>query len=45
MFTGGDPVLLGVWVDLEDVGPGTEDGLLSVQRKRRRRDGAISIPV
>lgn len=33
MFTGGNPILLGVWVDLEDVGPCTEDGLLSVQRK------------
>lgn len=30
MFTGGDPILLGVGVDLEDVGPCAEDGLLSV---------------
>lgn len=48
MFTGGNPVLLGVWVDLEDVGPCAEDGLLSVQRKEETergggRDGAISI--
>lgn len=33
MFTGGNPVLLGVWVDLEDVGPCTEDRLLAVQRR------------
>lgn len=39
MFTGGDPVLLGVGVDLEDVGPGAEDGLLSAQRRGRDRKG------
>lgn len=32
MFAGGNPVLLGARVDLEDVGPRTEDGLLAVQR-------------
>jgi len=37
VFTGGDPVLLGARVDLEDVGPGAEDGLLPVRRRRRRR--------
>lgn len=31
MLTGGDPVLLGAGVDLEDVGPRAEDGLLSAQ--------------
>lgn len=31
MFTRGDPVLLGAGVDLEDVGPRAEYGLLSVQ--------------
>lgn len=39
VFTGGDPVLLGVGVDLEDVGPGAEDGLLSAQRRGRDRKG------
>lgn len=34
MFTCGNPILLGVWVDLEDVGPCTEDGLLSAKRER-----------
>ena len=28
MFAGGYPVPLGVWVDLENMGPGTEDRLL-----------------
>lgn len=28
MFAGGDPVPLGAGVDLEDMGPGAEDGLL-----------------
>lgn len=39
MFTGGNPILLGAGVDLEDVGPCTEDGLLSVQRKEKNRRG------
>lgn len=39
MFTCGNPILLGVWVDLEDVGPCTEDGLLSAEREERRRRG------
>lgn len=39
MFTGGDPVLLGAGVDLEDVGPGAEDGLLSAQRRGRDKKG------
>lgn len=30
MFTGRYPVLLGAWVDLEDVRPRAEDGLLAV---------------
>lgn len=30
VFTGRYPVLLGAWVDLEDVCPRAEDGLLSV---------------
>ncbi len=30
MFAAGNPVLLGVGVDLEDVRSGAEDGLLSV---------------
>lgn len=33
MFTGRNPVLLCVWVDLEDMCPCTEDGLLSVKTK------------
>lgn len=28
MLAGRQPVLLGVWIDLEDVGPGAVDGLL-----------------
>jgi len=51
VFTCGNPVLLGVWVDLEDVGPCTEDGLLSAGREREeeereekgRRDGTVSV--
>lgn len=44
MFTGGNPVLLGGRVDLEDVGPCTEDGLLSVHRKEKaQRKRAFSI--
>lgn len=48
MFAGGNPILLGVRVDLEDVGPCAEDGLLSVQWKEETRggggrDGTISI--
>lgn len=39
MFTGGNPILLGAGVDLEDVGPCTEDGLLSVQRKEKKQKG------
>lgn len=47
MFTGGNPILLGVWINLEDMGPCTEDGLLSVQRRQETegaegRDGAVS---
>lgn len=40
MFTGGNPILLGAGVDLEDVGPRTVDGLLSVEETemRGRRD-------
>jgi len=37
MFTCGNPILLGVWVDLEDVGPRTEDGLLTAQRERKKQ--------
>lgn len=37
VFTGRYPVLLGARVDLEDVGPRAEDGLLSVWRETRRR--------
>lgn len=43
MFTGGNPILLGAWVDLEDVGPCTEDGLLSVHRKEETEYEIISI--
>lgn len=34
MLTGGDPVPLGVWVDLEHMGPGAEDRLLPGARRR-----------
>lgn len=37
MFAGGDPVLLGAGVDLEDVRPRAEDGLLSADGWRTRR--------
>lgn len=51
VLAGGNPVLLGVWIDLEDVGPGAEDGLLPVQTggkslrvlerlQRRRKPGS-----
>lgn len=43
MFTGGDPVLLGRRVDLEDVGPRAEDGLLSVRRKTETGDMEQSV--
>lgn len=33
VLAGGDPVLFGVGVDLEDVGSGAEDGLLSGETK------------
>lgn len=33
MLAGGDPVLFGVGVDLEDVGSGAEDRLLSEEKK------------
>lgn len=48
MFAGGDPVLLGAGVDLEDVGPRAEYGLLSGlgggggrERETGRERGAI----
>lgn len=37
VFTCGNPILLGAWVDLEDVGPRTEDGLLSAQTGERKK--------
>lgn len=43
MLTGGNPVLLGRRVDLEDVGPCAEDGLLSAQRKTETGDMKQSV--
>lgn len=34
VLTRGNPVLLGAWVNLEDVGPRTEDGLLTANRNK-----------
>ena len=42
MFTGGNPVLLGGGVDLEDMGPRTEDRLLSAE-ERERASGRVRI--
>lgn len=39
MFTGGNPILLGVWIDLEDMGPCAEDGLLSVKGRQDTKRG------
>lgn len=36
MLAGGDPVLFGAGVDLEDVGSGAEDGLLSVEAEKNK---------
>lgn len=47
VLTGGDPVLLGAGVNLEDVGPRAEDGLLSVQgegegwEERKKQSGSV----
>lgn len=38
MFTRGDPVLLGAGVDLEDVRPRAEYGLLSAKKTERGRE-------
>lgn len=38
MLTGRNPILLGVWVDLKDVGPSAEDGLLSMEMTRRGKE-------
>lgn len=50
MLAGGDPVPLGVWVDLEHMGPGTEDWLLPGERrghgaKRVKTNGGQEFPI
>lgn len=37
VFAGGNPVLLGVRVDLEDVGPGAEDGLFTAHGNKEHK--------
>lgn len=37
MLTRRNPVLLGARVDLEDVGPRTEDGLLTAQEEKKQQ--------
>lgn len=37
MFTCGNPVLFGGWVNLEDVGPCAEDGLLTAKWKMNKQ--------
>lgn len=37
MLAGGNPVLLGARVDLEDVGPRAEDGLLTAQEEEEEK--------
>lgn len=41
VLAGGDPVLFGVGVDLEDVRSGAEDGLLSVEADRGNNKSII----
>ena len=38
MFTGGNPVLLGSGVDLEDMGPRAEDRLLPAGEREKERE-------
>lgn len=38
LFAGRDPVLLGGWVDLEDMGPGGVDRLLPGEQRTGDRD-------
>ena len=44
MLTGGHPVLLCVWVDLEDMSPSAEDGLFPVGRRQKAESSRPDSP-